>query len=96
MKFDVTIDRLVLDRLDPRGRHELAGALTAELTRLVAEPSFRTRVGSSRHLLAVDAGTVALGHGLSPTATGRALAGAVHRALAHALERSANSDGGAV
>jgi hypothetical protein len=96
MKLDVTIDRLVLDRLDPRDRHDLAGALTTELTRLLAEPSFRTKVGSTRHLLAVDAGTVALDHGLSPTATGRALAGAVHRALCHALESPASSDGGAV
>jgi hypothetical protein len=76
--IDLHIERLVLRGLAPAGRHRIAGALEAELARLLAEDGAPAELAGAGRFLHLDGGTFSVPPGAKAEAIGVSIARQLH------------------
>ena len=82
-KIHVTIDRLVLNGLDPAARHAFVTGLKAELRRALADPAQCANWASSRRTPVLRPGRVALDPGVGGA---RKLGGHVAKSITRGIK----------
>ena len=75
------IGSLSLEGMAPHERTRVAEALRRELQERLAEPGLAGRIGRSRHVGAVDGGSITVTRGAKPEALAADLAGSISRRL---------------
>ena len=75
------IEELVLHGFAPGDRHRIAGAIEAELTRLLAGQPLPAGLKENASLDRIDGGGFRLGTNARPVRVGEQIAGAIHEGL---------------
>lgn len=82
MAIEIHLEQLVLDGFDPRHRDRIAGAVESQLARLFEQQQINPqRLAAMGDRLDVNAGKIAIPHGLSPDGVGERIAAAVFEGL---------------
>jgi hypothetical protein len=81
MDIELVIDEIVLHGFDPRQRHAIADAVTAELTRLLHAQAGQLHAGRFTHVPQANGGTFEAPSPTPPTAAGAGIARCVWTAV---------------